>query len=238
MVQFPAQDLFKGILEQILRQSHFGVKLFFMSINKKKNDFFEEMARTFKLLGSPIKLKLLNYISFCPRTVEDCAKKFDQSVQNISLHLIALAKANILEVEQIKNYRYYSLSSNRIVQVVNKALLADPQTLLSEDKLWTNSNADLIKGIKDNKIVLIDLRDGDEASYLPVGKSLHFEDKLTQLANYLKTLPKDKPLVFFCKGRMCERLAEGVEIASSAHSNVKGLALSANELNEFGKLLN
>lgn len=209
-----------------------------MSVNKKRNDFFDETARTFKLLGSPIKLKLLNYISFCPRTVEDCAKKFDQSVQNISLHLISLAKAEILDVEQIKNYRYYSLSSNRIVQVVSKALLADSRSLLPEDLIWAGSYSDLAKDIKNNKIVIIDLRDKDEASYLPVDKALQFDGKLSQLLSFLETIPKSKSLIFFCKGRMCERLTEAVELVNSVHRNVKGLALSANELKEFGQYLN
>jgi DNA-binding transcriptional ArsR family regulator len=209
-----------------------------MSINKKRNEFFDEMARTFKLLGTPIKLKLLNYISFCPRTVEDCANKFDQSVQNISLHLIALAKAEILDVEQIKNYRYYSLSSNRIVHVVSKALLADPRSLLSEDLLWTGSYSDLAKDMKSNKVVIIDLRDKDEASYLPVDKALLFDEKLSQLLSFLETVPTSKSLIFFCKGRMCERLSAAVEIANHANLNVKGLALSANELKEFCQYLN
>lgn len=209
-----------------------------MSANKKKNEFFEETARTFKLLGSPIKLKLLNYISFCPRTVEDCAKKFDQSVQNISLHLIALAKAEILEVEQIKNFRYYSVSTNRISQVVSKALLSDPRSLLSEELLWKGSYSDLVEDIKSNKLVLIDLRDKDETSYLPVKKAVHFDSKLSELLSFLKSIPKSKSLVFFCKGRMCERLTEAVEMANSAHFKVKGLPLSATELRELGQYLN
>lgn len=209
-----------------------------MSINNQKNEFYEEAARTFKLLGSPIKLKLLNYISFCPRTVEDCAKKFDQSVQNISLHLIALAKAEVLEVEQIKNYRYYSLSSNRIVEVISKALLSDPRSLLSEDLLWTGTFSGLAKEIQSNKSIIIDLRDKDEASYLPIKRAHHFDGKLNQLLPFLKTFPSTKSLIFFCKGRMCERLTEAVEIASNAHINVKGLALSSYELKEFGQYLN
>lgn len=221
-----------------MRQHRFGVKLFFMSINKKRNEFFEESARVFKLLGSPIKLKLLNYISFCPRTVEDCAKKFDQSVQNISLHLIALAKAEILDVEQIKNYRYYSLSSNRIVQVVSKALLSDPRSLLPEELIWTGSYSDIVDGIEMDKLVIIDLRDKDESSYLPIHKSLHFDEKLTHLLSFLESIPKSKSLVFFCKGRMCERLTEAVELANNAKFKVKGLALSAVELREFGQYLN
>lgn len=209
-----------------------------MSINKKKNEFFDEMSRTFKILGSPVKLKLFNYISFCPRTVEDCAKKFDQSVQNISLHLIALAKAEILEVEQIKNYRYYSLSSKRIVQVVSKALLSDPSSLLSEADLWSGSYSKLAHDIKNNKSVIVDLRDKDESSYLPIKQAIHFEEKLSQLLPFLESIPKSKNLIFLCKGRMCERLTEAVQLANSAHLDVKGLALSANELKEFNEYLN
>lgn len=209
-----------------------------MSLLQKKNEYFEDMSRIFKLLGSPIKLRLLNYISFCPRTVEDCAKKFNQSIQNISLHLISLAKADILEVEQIKNFRYYSLSSHPVVQVVSKALLADPRTLLSEEKLWNKSHSELMKGIESKKIILIDLRDLDEASYIPLEGAVHFEAKISHLLEFLETLPKKELFVFLCKGRMCERLAEAVEVASKADFNVKGLPLSAMELNELSQLLN
>lgn len=209
-----------------------------MSINKKRNDFFDETAQTFKLLGSPIKLKLLNYISFCPRTVEECAKKFDQSVQNISLHLIALAKANILEVEQIKNYRYYSLSSHPIVEVVSKALLSDPRALLPDDYLWSGKFLDLARDIRANKTIIVDLRDEEEASYLPVNKAIHFDGKLSELFQFLDSLPASKTTILFCKGRMCERLTQAVEMAKKADYNVKGLALSAHELKEFSSYLN
>lgn len=222
----------------MLRQSFFGDKLLFMSTNKKKNDFYEESARTFKLLGSPVKLKLLNYVSFCPRTVEDCAEKFCQSVQNISLHLIALAKAGVLDVEQIKNYRYYSLSNNRIAQVVSKAILSDPRALLPDELIWSGPYSDIVSGIELDKLVIIDLRDKDESSYLPINKSLHFDAKLTHLLSFLGSIPKSKTLVFICKGRMCERLAEAVELANDANYKVKGLPLSAMELREFGQYLN
>lgn len=195
------------------------------------------MSRIFKLLGSPIKLRLFNYISFCPRTVEDCAKKFNQSVQNISLHLIALAKADILEVEQIKNFRYYSLTPHPVVQIVSKALLADNRTLLPKEKLWNKSIPELVKGIENKKIILIDLRDLDETSYIPVEGAVHFEGKIPQLVEFLKALPKKEVFVFFCKGRMCERLAESVEAADKADFNVKGLPLSAMELRDLSHFL-
>lgn len=209
-----------------------------MNILKYKNEYFEDMARVFKLLGSPIKLKLINYISFCPRTVEECARKFDQSVQNISLHLIALHKAGVLDVEQIKNFRYYSLSSNHVVQIVSKALLSDPRTLLPEELLWKDSEKDLLKGISKKRIHLIDLRDNEESSYIPLKGAIRYDGKVSQLVDFLKSLPKHDQLVFVCKGRMCERLAASVEAAANAHLNAKGLPLSAGELKDFGRLLN
>lgn len=209
-----------------------------MNVNKIRNEYFEEMASTFKLLSSPVKLKLINFISFCPRSVEDCAHKFNQSVQNISLHLITLAKAGILDVDKVKNYRYYSLSSNPIAELVSNALMVDSRTLLSEELLYENDYSFLANEIINNKVKLIDLRSSDEASYLPVNKTLHFTENLSSITNLLNKVPKSKPLVFFCKGRMCERLYEAVSLASGTRQNVKGLALSAAELKDFSGYLN
>jgi DNA-binding transcriptional ArsR family regulator len=205
-----------------------------MSLQRRKNEYVEDMARIFKLLGSPSKLKLLNFISFCPRTVEDCAIKFNQSVQNVSLHLIALAKANILEVVQVKNFRYYSLSSHPVVMVISKVLHADPRTLLPAEKIWDLSLGELMEGIERNRIVLVDLRDFEESAYLPIEGAVHFDGKIPQLIDFLKSRPRKVLYVLLCKGRMCERLAESVEAACSAGLNVQGLPLSAFELRELG----
>src|SRR5690606_21498904 len=215
-----------------------SVNLFFMSKNNQQRElFFEESAKLFKLLSSPIRLKLINFISFCPRTVEDCANKFGQSVQNISLHLISLSKGGVLEVSQVKNYRYYSLAENKLVQVVTRALAADNRALLPDELLWNQPQKDLLQALKRKKLMVIDLRDDDEVSYIPLENTIRFTCKLSELPAFLKKFRHDQDLVFICKGRMCERLAAAVEAATSLNYKAKGLPLSASELKELSSHL-
>lgn len=201
-----------------------------MNIKQKKESFYEESARLFKLLSSPLRLKLINYISFAPRTVDDCSRKFDQSVQNISLHLIALSKAGVLEVEKIKNFRYYSLSENKIVQLVSQVLDADSRSLLDSQFVWEGESSDLLNIMKKKKALVVDLRDDEERSYIPFRDSIHYNGKLSDLEDFLKSIKEKKPLMFICKGRWCERLAQAVETSSRLGHQVKGLCLTANDL--------
>ncbi|GEM_PF-6017176 len=209
-----------------------------MDTNKLRDDYFGECSQLFKILSSPVKLKLLNFISFSPRTVEDCAAKFDQSVQNTSLHLISLAKAKILEVNQVKNFRYYSLSSNLVTEFVTQALLINPKSLLPSDLLWNNSSEKLINDFKNSKLKIVDLRSFEETNYIPFPGSVVFDGPLTNILDFLKSYTKKEQLIFMCKGRMCERLAKAVQEAKRANYKVKALALSAHELSTFSRCLN
>lgn len=210
-----------------------------MNYKTVREEHFQEVASIFKLLSSTAKLKLINYISFCPRTVEDCAKKLDQSVQNVSLHLIALSKAGILQVEQVKNYRYYSLTSNPITGLIFDMLQADSKTLLTKEQTFSESIPTLMERVSKKKSILIDLRDSNERTYLPVEKAITFSEGLPALKSFLNQFSKfSGEIVFLCKGRMCERLAGAVNIAEEGNFKVKGLPLSAKELVLHRSLLN
>ncbi|WP_408095548.1 ArsR/SmtB family transcription factor [Peredibacter sp. HCB2-198] len=207
------------------------------SLNERKDSYFEEKAIFFKLLSSPIKLKILQFISFSPRTVEECAKKFNQSIQNMSLHLISLHKANILSVSKVKNFHFYSLDDGQYFDLVNSALALDQQSLLSEDLLFDCTLESLAKDIKSKKINLIDLRSHDEIAYIPLNGTFAFSDKLNAFPAFLSELPKSKMNVALCKGRLCERLAEAVLISNQNSFNVKGLPYSAKDLRNLQSLL-
>lgn len=208
-----------------------------MCYQEFKSNYYQEMSQVFKILASPIRLQLINFISFAPRTVEDCANKFDQSVQNISLHLISLTNANLLEVEKIKNYRFYSLSDSPQMGLVARIIASDQRSLLKSEDTFKESLSIVKDKISKGEAVLIDLRASEEISYLPVEMSYHFGNPLSELKSYLQSLPKNKEYFFFCKGRMCERLYQAVEVAKGEKLKVKGLVLSACELKEFGKFL-
>lgn len=201
-----------------------------MNANLIKNTYFEDKANLFKVLGSPVKLKLLQYISFAPRTVEDCANKFSQSIQNISLHLIALKRASILDVRQVKNYRYYYLVDSSLGNLIHDALEFNPKTILPEELISEFTLKELTKRVKAGKLALIDLRDAEESSYLPVAGAITYSGPLSQLPKFLERFPAKSEFVFICKGKMCERLAEAVLLCESKKIKVKAGIFSAKEL--------
>lgn len=195
--------------------------------------FFENYAKMFKVLSSPIRLKLFNFISFSPRTVEDCAKKFNQSVQNISLHLMTLKNAGVLEVDQVKNFRFYSLASSDLTKQISQMLSITAERLTPIEWETTSDFKQIAFATKKGKVALLDLRDFNERSYLPVPNSLHFEGNLNNIENYLnENSLSDKEVIIFCKGKMCERLAHFANYLVPNY-NVKTLGLSSFELKEL-----
>lgn len=205
--------------------------------NNLKDLFFEESASIFKALSSPIRLKLINYISYCPRTVENCAKKFGQSVQNISLHLKALAKAGVLKVEKVKNFRVYSLTEPDVLEVLASKLITAPRSMLSEKRTWRSGPEQLALEVKKKKVVLVDLRDPEESAFLPIPSAIEFDPDSSNLERFLDEFSGKKDLVFFCRGRWCERMVDTVQRAAQVRSNVFGAGLNASQLEKMGKLL-
>lgn len=195
--------------------------------------FFEDFAKVFKVLSSPVRLKLFNFISFSPRTVEDCAIKFNQSNQNMSLHLMSMLKAGILQVEQIKNFRFYSLAESGLPQQINQMLLTSQVQLVDSHLEASHDFEKMAKAALAGRVSLIDLREHSERAYLPFPHSYHFDGSLKDISEYLKKegLAK-KELVLFCKGRMCERLASFANGLAPKY-NIKTLSLSSFELEDL-----
>lgn len=204
--------------------------------NSQRDQYFNEKAQLFKLLSSPVKLKILQYVSFAPRTVEDCSKKIDQSIQNTSLHLISLEKAGILEKSKIKNFHYYSLKNEDLGSLVDQALEFGGQTLLTEQDIYNEEMNVVAHEVKEKKVLLIDLRSFEEVSYLPLPYALHFDGDTTRLKEFIKTLPKATAYVLICKGKLCERLSSAIK---QVHKSplIKALPYSAEDLKRFCMLL-
>ncbi len=202
-----------------------------------KESFFEESAQVFKLLSSPIRLKLINYISYCPRSVENCAEKFGQSAQNISLHLQALKKVGILEVKKVKNYRIYSLAEKRVLQMLACDLIATPRSILPRDKMWDSDLQSLAMDVINERVRLIDLREPEEALFIPVAKAFELDPNETNLKSFLESIPPRQELVFFCRGNWCERMALTVKKASKFRPNIKGAGLNCLQLERLNSMI-
>lgn len=203
-----------------------------MEKSVERDLYFEETASIFKLMASPIRLRLIHYISFCPRTVEECSEKLSISIQNVSLHLVQLAKAGVLEVEKIKNYRYYSLGKNPLAEIITEAMKSDSRDIMPSGTKFNDSVQGLVTLINSNDITLIDLRSEEESRYITVKRSIPFHGDIKSLKAFLKELPS-KQLIFFCKGRLCERLAMAMDEATRLGIKAKALCLTASELQSF-----
>ena|ERR1041385_5840977 len=69
----------------------------------------EQIARHFRLLGEPMRLKILQTICQTPRTVNDIVAAVGATQANVSKHLSLLATAGIVTREKDGQCVYYGL---------------------------------------------------------------------------------------------------------------------------------
>jgi DNA-binding transcriptional ArsR family regulator len=84
-----------------------------MSTTKNKraltDDELEQIATHFRLLGEPMRLKILQAVCAEPRTVNDIVDAVGATQANVSKHLSLLASAGILTRKKDGQCVYYGL---------------------------------------------------------------------------------------------------------------------------------
>jgi DNA-binding transcriptional ArsR family regulator len=84
-----------------------------MSITKKKRSLtdeeLEQIALHFRLLGEPMRLKILQAVCGEPRTVNDIVVAVGATQANVSKHLSLLAAAGILTRQKDGQCVYYGM---------------------------------------------------------------------------------------------------------------------------------
>ena len=73
------------------------------------DDELERIATHFRLLGEPMRLKILQAVCQEPRTVSDIVAAVDATQANVSKHLSLLATAGILTRKKDGQCVYYGL---------------------------------------------------------------------------------------------------------------------------------
>ena len=83
------------------------------------DELAELIARRFKLLGEPMRVKLLDRLRNGEESVQALASSVGTTQQNVSKHLGALAEAGILARRKQGNYVYYGVVDDSIWQLCN-----------------------------------------------------------------------------------------------------------------------
>jgi rhodanese-related sulfurtransferase/predicted transcriptional regulator len=189
-------------------------------LNKKdhrqfKGELYGEFARIGHALSHPKRLELLDLLAQREGSVEDLAEQLGLSVASASQHLQVLKSAKLVEVRRAGTYVYGLVES---LQMLAQQRLSEVDAVLEQyvgkrEFREEVTGAELLKRVKAGKVTLIDVRPEAEfeAGHLLGAKSIPLE----HLERQLKTLPKNREVVAYCRGRYCVFADEAVTFLKS-----------------------
>lgn len=179
-------------------------------LKDRQDEIFLAMANILAGLSSPVRIKVLHFLSQGPITVETLASKIGQSVANTSMHLRKMLAEKIVHVSVQGQKRVYSIhpaaldfweTCQNFVQKVDPTLTITKDDE-GQDINWGEDLKTTVKMAKDKELVLLDVRPSDEISdHLPELNVVSIPG--SEISRHMSKIPKRKPVVVFCRGRLC-----------------------------------
>ena len=185
-----------------------------------KDAIFGHLASVTKALASPKRLEIIELLSQGEKSVETIAEQAALGVKNASAQLKELKSAHLVESRRDGKYVFYRLADTEVAHFWSKLRsfshdrIAEIQRITNEamavpEVLEEVSRKELLQRAKKGDVVLIDVRPEDEyqAGHLPFAISI----PISELSKHLKTLPKKKEIVAYCRGPYCFFAKDAVE---------------------------
>lgn len=181
---------------------------------------YSELARIGQALAHPLRIELLDLLAQAERSVEDLAAELALPVANVSQHLQALRRARIVISRRAGTRVFYRLAGDDIARLLLALREVGENHLAEVDAVLTQyvgqrehspfPTDTLPEAVRAGQIVLLDVRPANEfaAGHLPGARSL----PLAHLASHLAELPRDRPIVVYCRGRFCTFADEAVAL--------------------------
>ena len=186
-----------------------------------KDHLYEQVARLGKALASPKRLQLIELLCQSEKTVETLAAQAQISVKLASAHLKELRQAKLVETRKDGKYVLYRLAAPGVanlwvsLRTEAEARLVELQAALAalvehRDDLEGVDRRDILNRAKTGDVVVLDVRPAEEfaSGHLPHARSL----PLHELKKMLAELPKDTPVVAYCRGPFCLMARDAVEL--------------------------
>lgn len=184
-----------------------------------KHLLYEQVSRIGKALASPKRLEIIELLCQCEKSVETLAREADISVKLTSAHLKTLREARFVEARKDGKRVHYRLADTSIADLwvtlrgVAEERLVDLQMalrtlLVAGTVLESVDRAAILRRASEGETIVIDVRPEVEyvAGHLPYARSL----PLAELKKRLQQLPKDKPVVAYCRGPFCMMAKDAV----------------------------
>jgi len=186
-----------------------------------KDHLYGQVARIGKAISSPKRLELIELLCQGEKPVEVLAEQAQISVKLTSAHLKELRQANLVETRKEGKYVVYRLAGPSVADLwVNlraqaEERLVELQVALAglvthRDELESMDAATILKKAVLGDVVVLDVRPAAEfaAAHLPHAHSL----PLDELKKRLAELPKDLPVVAYCRGPLCLMAKDAVAL--------------------------
>ncbi len=186
-----------------------------------KNRLYEQVARIGKAVASPKRLELIELLCQGEKTVEALAAQAGISVKLASAHLKELRLARLVDTRKDGKYVLYRLASTSVADLwvtlraeAEERLLELQMALASivehGDDLQGVDRADILRRAAAGEVVVLDVRPQEEfaAAHLPHARSLPVDELKKRIAE----LPKDVPVVAYCRGPFCLMAKDAVAL--------------------------
>jgi rhodanese-related sulfurtransferase len=184
-----------------------------------KDAVFDQFARIAAAFASPKRIELIDLLAQGERHVEALAREANLTVANTSQHLQTLKAASLVATRKAGLQVFYRLADPmvlqgyRALQQLAKARLAEMGRLVDDyfsnaDGLEPVESAELLRRARSRDVVVIDVRPPEEYAAGHIAGALSIP--LGQLERRLRTLPRNKRIVAYCRGPYCVLAAEAV----------------------------
>lgn len=190
-----------------------------MSTTNPKLAVFEQFAVVAKALSHPNRLELLEFLGQGERGVDGLAEATGQSLANASHHLQQLRRAGLVASRKSGIHVLYRLSGDDVVDLLSALRTtserhnAEVMKVVSgyfreRDDMEPVSREELLRRAKNDGVTVLDVRPPAEydAGHLPGAVNIQLRDLKTRL----KSLPKDKDVIAYCRGAYCVLSFEAV----------------------------
>lgn len=198
-------------------------------------DHYGELARIGKVLGSPVRLLLLDLLRQGARTVDALAAAAGITVANASQHLQQMRASRVVQAERHGQFVEYRVTGEGVSAVFG-ALRDLAESILPEmDRLraelgghGAEERETLLARIGRGEVTLLDVRPAEEylAGHLPGALSM----PLSVLRPRLHEIPRDREVVAYCRGPYCTLAAAAVRLLVDAGYRASHLDLGVPEL--------
>lgn len=186
-----------------------------------KNQLYEQVARIGKAVSSPKRLELIELLCQGEKTVETLAAQAEIGVKLASAHLKELRLARLVDTRKDGKYVLYRLASTSVADLwvtlrseAEERLVELQMALVSitehSDELQGVDRADILRRAAAGEVVVLDVRPQKEfaAAHLPHARSLPVDELKKRLAE----LPREVPVVAYCRGPFCLMAKDAVEL--------------------------